>query len=331
MNDLTQGLGEIFMPYDADQEREFNQKKNKKLVNKLTNVKDAITKYVPDGTYIAVGGFGGVRIATALMHEILRQGKKNLGLSGHTSTHDCQILAAGECFDRCDIAYVIGLEARGLSKVARKYFESGKVKFTEWSNSALAWRYKAASMGISYIPTRTLLGTDTFKYSAAKVVECPFTGQKYAAVPALSPDVALMHVHRADIYGNCQIDGINISDADIAKAAKHTIITCEKIVSEEEIRSKPWTTVIPSWCVDAVIQVPYGSYPGNMEKEYFSDEEHLKMWLEKEKDPEEFKKFIKKYILDTKDFYEYLNLCGGIEKMNQLRFDELLVNPEEKK
>ncbi len=327
MEKLKTGKGELFMTYDADESRHFFKDKNKKLVNKLTTVPEAVEKYIPDGTYIAVGGFGGVRISTSVLHEILRQGKKNLGLSGHTSTHDCQILAAGECFDRCDIAYVIGLEARGLSRVSRKYFESGKVKFTEWTNAALAWRYKAAAMGVSYLPCRTMLGTDTFEQSAAKEVLCPFTGAKYAAVPALSPDVAMIHVHRCDVYGNCQIDGINISDADLAKASKHVIITAERIVPNEEIRRQPWATTIPAWCVDAVIQVPYGSFPGCMEKEYFSDEDHFALWLKKEKDPEEFKAFIKKYILDTKNFSEYLELCGGISRLNDLRFDELMVNP----
>jgi glutaconate CoA-transferase subunit A len=326
---MQKGQGENFQPFRADEAREFFYSKSKKPENKLTTVKEAVAKYVKDGSYIGVGGFGADRIPTACIHELIRQGQKNLGLSGHTATHDCQLLAAAENFDRCDIAYVIGLEARGMSRVARKYFESGKVKMCDWSNAALAWRYKAAAMGVSYLPTRSMMGTDTFKYSAAKVVECPFTGDKYCAVPALSPDVAFIHVHRADVFGNCQIDGVNIADADLAQASKRVIVTTERIISDEEIRREPWKTTIPYWCVDAVIQVPYGSFPGNMEKEYFSDEKHIMDWLKAEKDPEEFKAFFKKYVLDTKDFYEYLELCGGIERINQLRFEELLVQKDQ--
>ncbi|MBF0205924.1 MAG: CoA transferase subunit A [Oligoflexia bacterium] len=320
---MEQGIGENFRPYHLDTHRE--QIKNKKYVNKLTTVSAAITKYVTDGCYLATGGFGCNRIATALLHEIVRQGKKNLCFSGHTTTHDCQILVAGECFDRCDVAYIVGLEARGLSKMARKYFESGKVQTTEWSNAALAFRYKAAAMGVSFLPSKVLLGTDTFKYSAAKITICPFTGDKYAAIPALSPDVAVIHVHQADIYGNCVIRGLNNSDSDLAKASKHVIITTEQIVSNDEIRRSPWQTAIPYWSVDAVIPVPYGSYPGNMEGEYFSDERHLQEWLTAEQDETTYRAFIKKYILDTKDFYEYLQLCGGIERINQLREEELLI------
>lgn len=324
MDNLLAGIGENFNPYKFDEQRAIV--KNKKYENKITTVREAIQKFVPDGAYIGTGGFGCNRISTALLHEIVRQGKKRLGLSGHTTTHDCQILVAGECFDRCDIAYVVGLEARGLSKVARKYFESGKVKTTEWSNAALAWRYKAAAMGVSFLPSKVMLGTDTFKYSAAKVMLCPFTGDKYAAIPALSPDVALIHVHKADVYGNCVIEGLNNSDSDLAKASKHVIITAERIVDNDEIRQSPWKTAIPYWSVDAVIPVSYGSYPGNMEGEYFSDERHLSEWLEAEQDATTYQNFIKKYILDTKDFYEYLQLCGGINRINELRTEELMVN-----
>ena len=322
--ELKQGLGEVFTSVDVDDAREFFRKKNKRQESKITTVKQAITDYVKDGDYVGVGGFGGNRIPTSLLHEIVRQGRKNLGLSGHTATHDGQILAAGKCFDRCDIAYVVGLEARGLSKNARKMFENGEVKAVEWTNACLAWRYKAAAMGLPFMPTRSMMGTDTFKYSAAKEIECPFTGKKLAALPALYPDVALLHVHRADIYGNCQIDGIVVSDDDLVKAAKKVIITTEKIIDNEEIRREPNKTVIPYWCVDAVIEMPFGSYPANMPGEYFSDEEHLREWLNAEKDSATFKEFVNRNIYDCKDFYEYLNKNGGIEKIKELRNQERL-------
>ena len=322
--ELKQGVGQVLTAVDMDTARDFFRKKNKKLESKITTVKEAISKYVEDGDYVAVGGFGGNRIPTSLLHEIVRQKKKKLGLSGHTATHDGQILAAGKCFDRCDIAYVVGLEARGLSKNARKIFESGDVKAVEWTNAALAWRYKAAAMGLSFIPARSMMGTDTFKYSAAKEIECPFTGKKLVALPALYPDVALLHVHRADIYGNCQIDGIVVSDDDLVKAAKKVIITTEKIIDNEEIRREPNKTIIPYWCVDAVIEMPFGAYPANMPNEYFSDEDHLKEWLNAEQDIQVFQDFIDRNIFSCKDFYEYLNKNGGIEKIKELRLKERL-------
>ena len=322
---LQTGQGELFMSPNVENARAFFRVKKKLMTNKLTTVKEAIERYVGNGDYLAVGGFGGVRIPTSLLHEVIRQQKKNLGFSGHVSTHDCQILSAGECFDRCDAAYIVGLEARGLSSNARRLFESGNIKVTEWSNAALSWRFKAAAMGLPYLPCRSMLGTDTFKFSAAKEIECPFTGQKLLAVPALFPDVAFIHVHRADIYGNCQIDGILVADDDIAKASKRVIITTEKIIDHEEIRREPGKTIIPFWCVDAVIEVPFGSYPGNMPGEYFSDEEHLAEWLKTEKNPEEFAAFIRRNIIETKDFYEYLQLNGGIQKIQKLHLTEHLL------
>jgi glutaconate CoA-transferase subunit A len=149
-----------------------------------------------------------------------------------------------------------------------------------------------------------MLGTDTFKYSGAKEILCPFTNQKYAAVPALYPDVAIIHVPRCDVYGNCQIDGVLVADDDVAKASKKVIITTEKIISNDEIRREPNKTVIPFWCVDAIVQIPYGAYPSNMPNEYFSDEDHLKEWLKAEKDEKEFQEFLDKNIYNVKDFYE---------------------------
>jgi len=260
-----------------------------------------------------------VRIASALLHEIVRQRKKRLGLSGHTATHDFQILAAGRCFDRCDIAYVVGLEMRGLSPNARRVMESGEVEVTEWTNATLDWRYKAAAMGVPFLPARSMLGTDVFKYSAAKEIICPFTGQKLLAVPALYPDVGIIHVHRADVYGNAQIDGIAIADYDVARACKHLIISTERLVSTDEIRQDPSRTLAPFWLVDAVCHVPFGGYPGNMPYEYYSDEAHLAEWLEAEKDEETLKVFVNQYIYGAKSFEEYLELKGGAQRMAELR------------
>jgi glutaconate CoA-transferase subunit A len=193
----------------------------------------------------------------------------------------------------------------------------------------MACRLKAAAMGVSFVPARNVMGTDTFKHSAAKVVECPFTGKRSILYPALWPDVAAIHVHEADIYGNSRVRGISIADLELARAAKHLIITCERLVHNDEIRSNPSGTAIPYFLVDAVCEIPFGSFPGNMPYEYFSDEMHLRMWLSVEKDPEEFKAFLKEYIYGVKDFTEYLELCGGIQRINELRATEHLIVVEE--
>ncbi len=183
-------------------------------------------------------------------------------------------------------------------------------------------------MGVPFIPARVMFGTDTMRHSAAKEVTCPYTGMRLVALPALSPDVAIIHVHRADVFGNAQIDGISVSDGDLARAAKHVILTCERLSPTEEIRRDPTRTAIPYFLVDAVCEVPYGSYPGNMAYEYFSDEDHLREWLAAEEDPAALKAFLAKYIHGTADFAEYLQLCGGMARLVELRRRELLIDQE---
>ena len=306
--------------------------KPRALVDKLTTVSDAVISLVNDGDYLAIGGFGSARIPTAAVHEIVRQGKKDLRFAGHTATHDFQILCAGNLTGRgrtlakVDIAYVVGLEARGLSPHARRVMESGEVEFVEWTNYTLAVRFKAAAMGLPFLPARSMLGTDTFRHSAAVEITCPFTGQRLVALPALFPDVAVIHVHEADRFGNCRVRGTTVADLDLARAARKVIITCERLIPADEIRRDPSLTAIPFYCVDAVCEVPFGSYPCNMPYEYFSDEEHLSVWLMVEHDLPAYCEFIKRNIFGVKDFSEYLELCGGLNRLQELRRKELLLD-----
>ncbi|SRR6266404_662944 len=324
-------MSELFSDPSADRAREAFAHKPRSLVDKLTTVPDAVARLVRDGDYLAIGGFGCNRIPTAVAQEIVRQGKQNLSFAGHTATHDFQILCAGNLLGRgktlarVDIAYVVGLEARGLSPHARRVLESGEVHFTEWTNYALAVRLQAAAMGVPFLPTRTMLGTDTFRQSAGKLIECPFTGAKLVALPALYPDVAAIHVHEADRFGNCRLVGTTVADLELARASKRLIVTCERLIPTDEFRRDPSRTAIPFFCVDAVCEVPFGSYPGNMPGEYFSDEAHVRAWLEAERDLATFRAFLDKYLFGVKDFAEYIDRCGGQRRMQELRRQELLL------
>jgi hypothetical protein len=204
--------------------------------------------------------------------------------------------------------------------------ESGQVQVCgEISNAGYQWRFLAAAMGVPFMPVRTMLGTDTLKHSSAKVIQDPWSGKPIALMPACYPDVTLFHVHRCDMYGNAQIDGITIEDFELARATRRLVMTTEEIIDHEEIQRQPWRTVIPFYLVDAVVEVPYGSYPGNMPYLYFSDEEHLAQWMKVEKDPKEFEKFLEHYIYGVSCFEEYLERCGGLKKMKELQKLEILV------
>lgn len=329
MLEIDSGRGPLFTDPDPDTARAFFRGKRSAFADKLMPVQEAVAELVKDGDYLASGGFGTNRIATAALHEIVRQKKRNLGFAGHTTTHDFQILAAGntdgeKLLCRVDAAYIVGLEARGLSPQSRRIMESGEIEVCEWTNYALACRLRAAAAGIPFVPLRNMMGTDTYTRSAAKTVECPFTGRKIALVPALYPDISIIHVHESDCHGNCRIKGITVADLDLARASRKLIITAERIVSNDEIRSTPYATDIPSFCADAVCEVPFGSYPGNMPGEYFSDEDHLRLWLEAEKDEGVYAEFLRKYIHGVSSFEEYLDLCGGSARLAELRKLELV-------
>ncbi len=319
---VSAGLGSLFTDPDPDRARAFFRTKRVALTEKVMSVREAIEAFVKDGDYLASGGFGTNRIATALLHEVVRQERRGLGFAGHTTTHDFEILCAGHLrglvLERVDAAYIVGVEVRGLSPQARRVMQSGDVEVCEWSNYALAVRLRAAATGVPFLPMRSTQGTDTYLRSAAKTVECPFTGHRLAAVPALYPDVAFIHVHACDALGNARIEGISVADADLARAAKRVILTTERVVTNDEIRRSPHETIIPSVCVDAVCEVPYGSYPGNMAGCYFSDEVHLREWLDVERDVDELAQFVDRLIHSTETFEDYLDRSGARDRLPEL-------------
>ena len=318
---LDEGEGPLLGWYDPDEMREwFRNNKRRDMYDKTMTAKEVVSKFVRDGSYIASGGFGHVRVSMNIIYEIIRQRKRNLIMAGKTAVHDIDVLIAAGCVDRVEVAYSFGHELRGLSPASRRAVESGRVKvLTEWSNAGFQWRFKAAAMGLPFIPARIMMGTDTCKKSSAKIVRDPYSGKPILLIPACYPDVAFIHVHRADIYGNAQIDGIAIEDFELARAAKKLIVTTEEIVPTEKIRSEPWKTTIPFFLVDAVVEQPFGSHPCNMPLLYYYDEEHIAEYLSLTRTDEGAREYFKKYVYGVDDFWQYLELIGGVEKLDYLK------------
>jgi hypothetical protein len=173
-------------------------------------------------------------------------------------------------------------------------------------------------MGVPFIPVRSMLGSDTLKYSAAQVIECPFTGSPIALLPALILDVGLIHVHRADACGNAQIDGISGFAPELARASKRLIISAEEIVDTDVIRQRPDRTTIPYYLVDAVVEAPFGSHPGEMCYRYCRDEEQIRNWIEASKEAETAAAFLQTYIHNLPDHQAYLALFGD-ERLERLK------------
>lgn len=310
MQVLESGQGELIQPPDIEAFREWNRmQKSRKLEDKLMSEQEAISRFVFDGCYIGTELYGTVRCPMSLAREVVRQGKKDLRVCGQGVLELDLWLSAG-LVKKLDITY-IGLEVYGTSAALRRAVESGQVEScVEWSNGSISWRMKAAAMGVPFIPTRSMLGTDTLKYSAAKVVIDPFTGLKLCLLPALILDVALIHVHRADRCGNAQIEGISGFAAEMARASKRLILSAEEIVPTDEIRKYPDRTIIPYYLVDAVVHAPFGSHPGEMAYLYGRDETGIREWVEASKTVEGAGLYIDKYVHNLKDHQQYLHLIG---------------------
>jgi len=317
MNVIESGQGELIQPYDLDEFREWNRtKKSRELVDKLMSEQEAVERFVYDGCYIGTELYGTVRCPMSVCREVIRQGRKDLRVCGQGVTELDLWLGAG-IIKKLDITY-IGLEVYGTSNALRREVESGRVEsVTEWSNASITWRMKAAAMGIPFVPVRSQLGTDTLRYSAAKVVKDPFTGIKVCLLPALVLDVALIHVHRADRYGNAQIEGISGFALEMSRACKRLILSAEEIVPTDEIRKYPDRTAIPYYLVDAVVHAPFGSHPGEMAYLYGRDEPALREWVESFRTEEDTRAYLDKYVHNVKNHQEYLDLIGQ-ERLTQL-------------
>jgi glutaconate CoA-transferase subunit A len=317
MQILESGQGELIQPPDMDAFREWNRtQKTRKLVDKLMSEQEAISRFVYDGCYIGTELYGTVRCPMSLAREVIRQGKKDLRVCGQ-GVMELDLWMGAGLVKKLDITY-IGLEVYGTSSCLRRAVESGQiVSCVEWSNAAISWRMKAAAMGIPFLPIRSMLGSDMIKYSPSKVVEDPFTGIKVCLIPALILDVALIHVHRADRYGNCQIEGITGFAAEMAGASKRLIISAEEIVSTDEIRKYPDRTAIPYYQVDAVVHAPFGSYPGEMAYVYGRDEPALREWVDASRTAEGMQAYLEKQVHSVKNHAEYLEMIGQ-ERLQQV-------------
>jgi len=329
MEILQEGKGKLIGWHDPDDAREWVLKnKSRELTDKTMSSKEAVSKFVHDGDFIASGGFGHIRVSMAIIYEIIRQKKRKLIMAGKTAVHDVDLLVAAGCVREVEVAYSFGHELRGLSPASRRCVEQGKCKvIAETSNAGYQWRWLAGMMGVPFIPSRNLLGTDTGRYSSCKVVKDPFSGKPINLIPAAYPDVAFIHVHRCDVHGDAQIDGTVMEDFELSRCARRLIVTTEEIVDTEVIERAPWKTIIPFFVVDAVVEVPYGAHPCEMPGLYWFDEENISEWLRHSRTPEGAAEFLQKYIFDAGDFADYLELCGGVRQLHYLKKREFFREP----
>jgi len=299
--------------------REIQVSKPKNLRDKRATLEDAVKEFIKDGINIGIGGFVNVRIPIAIVHEIIRHGAKNLTLSFHSQSLTTELLAGAMILDptrvsikRVELAWW-AYESIGLAPLFRYLVTNGMIELDDYTNYGMSARFKAAAMGIPFIPTRDHGGTDMELVNRGMMVKCPFTGKNVYLVPACHPDVGIIHVQAADKFGNCRIFGPQCACSEIAVASTYTIVTAEDIIAEDSIRKYPNLTETPFAAVDAVIHQPYGGYPGAVYGFYWFDQEHKEMFRDR---GEEFRltgkkskleEYYNKYIFDCKAFDEFLD------------------------
>lgn len=306
-----------------DEAREALVNKDKSMRDKRMTLKEAVSRFIKDGDNVGIGGFVNVRQPVAICHEMVRHGFKDLTLSFQSAGMAPEILAGAMIVNpdkfsikRVELAYW-GHEAFGLSPAWRYLAERGMIEFEDWSNYNMSARFKAGAMGLPFIPTRGPLGGDIKNTSRTKIMDCPFTGRPIALLPASNPNVAIIHVQAADMYGNCIIRGTDATCAEIAMASAHTIVTCEQLVSHEVLTSNPKDIMIPFAAVDAVIEVPFGGYPGACRRHYYFNGDHIRQFLGciapmcKGGAPDALKAYYDEYIYGVENFEDYIEKFGA--------------------
>ncbi len=298
--------------------REVMVGKSKALVDKRAALKDAVKKHIRDGINIAIGGFVNTRVPISVIHEIIRHGAKDLTLS-FQSTSICAELLAGAMIlfpdhvsiKRVEMAWW-GYEVIGIAPLLRHLASKGMIRLDDYTNYGMSARFKAAAMGLEFIPVRDHGGSDMERVNRGKMVKSPFTGKNTYLVPACYPDVGLIHVTAADMYGNCRVFGPLCTCPEIAAASTHCIVTAEKIISNENIRTYANLTEIPYTMVDAITEQPFGAYPGASYGYYWFDMEHIQMFRSISEDfrisgnIEKLKKYYDEYIFGCETFDDFL-------------------------
>jgi glutaconate CoA-transferase, subunit A len=235
---------------------------------------------VSDGDIVVAGGCCYSRTPWAMLLELLRAERRELTLARNLMCYESELFLASGAAAKLVSSWVgIGLRW-GIPKVFREYVERDPSIYEEWSHLSFGMRLMAASMGVPFLPTASLLGSDLLERTPAQHIRCPFTDELLVAVPALVPDVALVHVQTADAAGNAQIEGPPYMDVEYARAAKTVIVTAEEIVPSEAIVRTADRTVIPGFVVDAVVEVPFGSYPHECHGRYEADFDHFDAYTE---------------------------------------------------
>ena len=314
------------------------------MKDKTMSPEQAVRRFVHDNDHISLGGFTIIRNPMGLAREIIRQGIKGLHVYVHSHGHAFDMLIGAGCVEAVEVAY--GGLARFTPAGAirfRKAIEGGIIRFEDYTNHQMVMRFMAGALGVPFLPLKGTADTDIVKkwgfdevYRRRRprlpdkklaVIENPFTkaGEKeeIIIVPAIHPDVTLLHVQKADAEGTCRIEGLSFADVEQAKASKAVIVSCEEIVPRETMREDPDRNNLPFFIVDAVVHMPYGSHPTACRGYYDYDDDHLKHYGEVSDDDDSFREYLEQYVTGPSSHENYLERIGK-DSLDALRADPKL-------
>lgn len=307
--------------------------------DKCMSMAEAISRFVKPGCHLSIGGFTLNRNPMAAVYEIIRQGINNLHLYAHSNGQGVDELIGAGCVRAIEIAYGGNGRFAPTCIRFRKAIEAGEMYFEDYSNYQMTLRFMAGAMGVPFLPTISGLGTDIlqkwgfppeFREAEARlprkkllVMDNPFSchdddPEKVVLLPAINPDVTIIHVQKAGQEGTVSIDGLTFADVEQAKAARYLIVSCEKLVAEEEMRREPENNQLPFFLVDAVVLQPYGAYPTACYGCYDYDPKYLQMYKQAAKDEVFYTSYLEEYIYGVENHEQLCNLVGA-DRLRQIK------------
>jgi len=294
-------------------------------MSKLCSMKEAIQSYVHDGDSLYAAGFTHL-IPFAAGHEIIRQGRKNLTLARATPDLIYDQMVAAGCASKVIFSYM-GNPGVGSLRLVRNEVEAGRLEIEEYSHFGMISRLQAGAVGLPFMPMN-LTAAEDLEHANPLIqrVTDPYSGKEVAVVPALHPDIAIIHVQRCDANGNSHIWGIIGEQKEVAFAAKHVIITAEEIVSEDVIRSDPNRTIIPELIVDAVCHVPYAAHPSYTQGYYDRDNLFYMAWDKVSETMESARAWVDEWVFGVPDRAAYWQKLGS-ETHKRLQVKPRLAAP----
>ncbi len=289
-------------------------------MDKRRTLQDAIAQDITDGMLIAMGCGLESLIPFAASHEIIRQKRKNLTLIAPISDIQFDQLIGAGCVSKI-IASWVGNVAAGLGHNYRRAAEAAiphAIEIEEHSNFTIGLGLQAAAAGVPFLPTKTVKGSDFRQSEQFASVRCPFTNEELIAVRAITPDVAILHVQRADKEGNAHVWGNFGVMREAAFAAKKVILTCEEIVDHEVILSDPNRNLIPGFVVSSVAHQPFGAHPSPTQGYTRRDDDFYFEYHKATRTREGFEQWLATWVLDVPNHAALLELLGK-QRMARLK------------